>query len=132
MLLRTRKTRQVQNILETSAPTTPASTNTANEDELVNTIRRVFGEDFHERKINDTTKSNMELTNNHLDKISAEVVEITKSFEFIQNKLDEEMKDLTEDLLDPNLVPDKFMELKDRSRRNNLWIDGITEQPNET
>ena len=120
MLLRTRKTRQVQNILETSAPTTPASTNTVNEDELVNTIRRVFGEDFHERKINDTTKSNMELTNNHLDKISAEVVEITKSFEFIQNKLDEEMKDLTEDLLDPNLVPDRFMELKDRSRRNNL------------
>ena len=118
MPLRTRKTQQVQNIPETSAPTTPASTNTANDDELVNTIRRVFQEDFkvHERKINDTTKSNMELTNDHLNKISAEVVKITKSFEFIQNKLDEEMKDLTEDLLDPNLVPDKLMELEDTSR----------------
>ena len=55
----------------------------------------------------------MKLTNIHLDKISAEVVEITKSFEFIQNKLDEAMKDLTEDLLDPNLVPDKLIELKE-------------------
>ena len=132
MLLRTPKTRQVQNIPETSAPTTPKSTNTINDDEIVNTIRRVFWVDFHERKISDTTKSNMKLTNIHLDKISAEVVEITKSFEFIQNKLDEAMKDLAEDLLDPNLVPDKLIELKDRSGRNNLWIDGITEQTNET
>ena len=30
-------------------------------------------------------KSNMELTNNRLEKISAKVIEITKSLEFTQN-----------------------------------------------
>ena len=38
----------------------------------------------------------------------------------------------TEDLLDPTFVMEKLTELKDRSRRNNVWIDGIPETPNET
>ena len=42
------------------------------------------------------------------------------------------MKEFTEDLLDLNLASDKLIELEDRSRRNNLRVDGITEQPNET
>ena len=29
-------------------------------------------------------------------------------------------------------VSAKLIELEDRSRRNNLWIDGIKEKPNET
>ena len=37
-------------------------------------------------------KSNTELTNNRLDKISAEVVKIARSLEFTQNELDEELK----------------------------------------
>ena len=42
------------------------------------------------------------------------------------------MKELTEDLLNPNLVSDKLIELENRSQRNNLRIDGITEQSNKT
>ena len=118
------------------------------EDEIVNNIRRIFQEEFevHERKINDMIKSNMELADNRLHKISIEVFEITKSLEFTQNKLERElkpvkknitkikseMKEFTEDLLDLNLASDKLIELEDTSRRNNLRIDGITEQPNET
>ena len=69
----------------------------------------------------------MELTNNRLDKISAKVMEITRSLTLTQNKLDEELKSvekditkiksvikqLTEDLLDHNLVSDKIIELED-------------------
>ena len=69
----------------------------------------------------------MELTNNRLDKISAKVIEITRSLTLTQNKLDEELKSvekditkiksvikqLTEDLLDHNLVSDKIIELED-------------------
>ena len=91
-------------------------------------------------------KSNMKLTNNRLDNISGKVTKITKSLEFTQNKLDEElisvkkditkikseMKESTEDLVDLNLVSDKLIKLEDRSRRNNLRIGGITEQSNET
>ena len=42
------------------------------------------------------------------------------------------MKELTEDLLNSNLVSDKLIELENRSQRNNLRIDGITEQSNKT
>ena len=33
--------------------------------------------------------------------------------------------------LDPAFIEDKLMDLKDRSRRNNLGVDGIKERPNE-
>ena len=42
------------------------------------------------------------------------------------------MEALEDDLLDPNEVPKKLIELEDRFRRNNLRFDGIMEDPNET
>ena len=36
------------------------------------------------------------------------------------------------DLLDPKYISSKFIELEDRSRRNNLCIDRIDEEPNKT
>ena len=43
-----------------------------------------------------------------------------------------DMQVLEDDLLDPNEVSKKLIELEDRSRRNNLRFDGLTEDPNET
>ena len=34
--------------------------------------------------------------------------------------------------LDPSFIEDKLIDLEDRSRRNNLRVDGIKERPNET
>ena len=42
------------------------------------------------------------------------------------------MQVLEDDLLDPNEVSKKLIELEDSSRRNNLSFDGQTEDPNET
>ena len=42
------------------------------------------------------------------------------------------MQVLEDDLLDPNEVSKKLIELEDRSRRNNLHFDGLMEDPNET
>ena len=66
--------------------------------------------------------------------------ELSKSLEFTQSRLDEELanvkKDITKlenniesiekDLLDPDDVSAKVIELEDRSRRNNLRIDGLS------
>ena len=138
MSLRSRKARGAHN-----TPTTPLSTKLRNDDDLVNTIRRVFKEEFevHENKINDIIKTNMKAVNARLNKISEEVDEITKSLEFTQKKFDEELaivknnikkvksdvKEITEDLLDPYKVSSKLIESEDRSPRNNLRIDGIAE-----
>ena len=119
-----------------------------NNDELVNTVRDIIKEELreHEKKLNEILKSQLQNTNERLDKISNEILEITKSLEFTQGKLDEEiaivkndiskiksdMQVLEDDLLDPNEVSKKLTELEDRSPRNNLRFDGLTEDPNET
>ena len=67
--------------------------------------------------------------------------------EFTPKKIDEELfhlkreikkllktgvKDIEDDLLNADEVSTKLIELEDRSRRNNLRIDGIKEKPNKT
>ena len=143
MSLRSSKAKAVHN-----TPTTPSSAKLRNDNDLVNTVRRVFKEEFevHENKIKDIIRrTNMEAVNVWLNKIFEEVDEIKKSLEFTQNKFDKElaivkrnikkvksdMKEITEDLLEPGKVSSKLIELEDRSRRNNLQIDGIAEDQNE-
>ena len=89
--------------------------------------------------------NNLQNTNDRLDKISKEMTELTKNLEFTQDQLKGEINDIKEnikhletsikgiedDLLDPNDVSSKLIELKDRSRRNNLRIDCIEKTPNE-
>ena len=66
MSLRSRKAQGAHN-----TPTTPSSTKLRNNDDLVDTIRRVFKEEpeVHENKINDIIKTNMEAVNVRLKKI---------------------------------------------------------------
>ena len=83
MSLRSRKAQAAHN-----TPTRPSSTKLRNDDDLVNTIRRVFKEEFevHENKINDIINTNMEAVNVRLNKISEKADEITKSLEFTQSE----------------------------------------------
>ena len=46
----------------------------------------------HEKKVCKIIKTHLENTNNQLDRISQEIFEITKSLEFTQGQLDEELK----------------------------------------
>ena len=88
MSLRPRKAKAAHN-----TPTTSSSAKLRNDDDLVNTIRRVFKEEFevHENKINDIIKTNMEAVNVRLNTISEKVDKITKSLKFTQNRFDEEL-----------------------------------------
>ena len=47
-------------------------------------------------------------------------------------KVQTDLREIEDDLLDPAFVMEKLIELEDRSRRNNVWIDGIPETTNET
>ena len=106
MSLRSRKVQRAHN-----TPITPSSTKLRNDDDLVNTIRRVFKDEFevHENKINDIIKKNMEAVNLRLNKISEEVDEITKSLEFTQNKFHEELA----------IIKKHYKKSKIRHERNN-------------
>ena len=122
--------------------TTPRSSST-NE-----TIRKIVkGEvENHEEKVSEIIKTHLENTNNRPDRISQEAFETTKSLEFTQGQLDEELtkikndignvqagiKELDENLSDPDFVTKKLIEMEDKSRQNNLRIDGVEETPSET
>ena len=130
--------------------THPTSRKEINEDKesLSDMIRQIVKEELaaHEKIIKVLINSNLKATNERLDKIAAEMGELSKSLEFTQSQLDEELgnvkKDITKlensaksiekDLLDADDVSAKLVELEDRSRRNNLRIHGVRETPNET
>ena len=83
---------------------------------------------------------------NEIKNLKQEISELKSSLDFTEDvlekkveKLEENMKDVDarvrdiyEYQVDPNYVLDKLTELEDRSRRNNLRIDGINEQKGET
>ena len=48
------------------------------------------------------------------------------------SKIKSDIQVLEDDLLDPNKVSKKLIELEDRFQRNNLRFDGLTEDPNKT
>ena len=124
-----------------NAPKRPNETN--DNEELVN-IKKVIKEEFedHEKKFCETLKSHLETANQRLNKILYEVVELTKSLEFTQaevkeeitnikdnlNQIKTEIQELGEDVLDPDYVTNQLIELEDCSRRNKICIDGIEEE----
>ena len=114
---------------------------------MLETIRKIVKDELasHQLAIKEMTNDNIKVINDCLDKISQNVTDLKQSLEFTQDQIKEEinkiMKDLKqlnkninevqEDLLDPKYVSSKLIELEDRSRRNNLHIDGIDEKPNK-
>ena len=128
-----------------NAPKTLNETN--DNEELVNIIRKVVKEELqdHEKKFCEILKSHLETANQRLNKILDEVVELTKSLEFTQAEVKEEITiikgnlnqvkiDIQElgDVLHLDSVTYKLIEQEDCSRRYNIRVDGITEKHYET
>ena len=76
MSIRSRKAQAAQD-----TPTMPSSAKLTNNDDLVNTIRRVFKEEFevHENKINDIIKINMEAVNSGSRKFLRKLMKLRKA-----------------------------------------------------
>ena len=102
-----------------------------NEESLSDIIWQIVKEELaaHEKAIKALINSNLQATNERLDKIATEMGKLSKSLEFIQSQLDEELgsikkeitkienniKSIEKDLLDPDYVSTKLVELEDRS-----------------
>ena len=113
-----------------ATPTTPATKE--NNEDLIQTIRKILREELEDRKekVSEIIKSQLTNIKEHLGKISQEVVDLTKSLEFPQEefhdglanakndikKVQTDLKETEDNLLDPTFVMEKFTELEDRSR----------------
>ena len=106
-------------------------------------IKEIFQEEFKKQAENITNliSGNFKLTMQEIYGLKNEVNDLRKSLEFTQNnleekvdnvekrmeKLDSDIQEIYEYQIDPKYVHDKLTELEDRSRRNNIRIDGIKE-----
>ena len=111
------------------------------EESLSDIIQHIVKEKLaaYENTIKALINSNLQAKNERLNKLVIEMGESTKSLEFTQSQLDEELgsvkedinklenniKSIEKDFLDPDDVSAKLVEFEDRSQRNNLRIDGL-------
>ena len=118
-------------------------------------IKKVFEDEFkkQEQNLAKIISGNLEITMQEIKSLKNEVNELKKSMEFTQNDLEERVNNVEENMskvkedlqeiyeyqIEPDYVNDsltyirnKLTELEDRSRRNNIRIDGISEEPGET
>ena len=118
-------------------------------------LKRVFEDQFkkQEQNLAKIISGNLEITMQEIKSLKNEVNELKKSMGFMQNdqeervnnveenmcKVKEDLKEIYEYQIDPDYVNDnltgirnKLAKLEDRSRRNNIRIDGIAEEPGET
>ena len=115
---------------------------TLNKEKLTQLIRKIFQEEFRKQEVYITNiiSSNFKITTEEIKKsqikeLKKEVTDLKSSMEHtdadlsdLSNRVDE----IYDYQVDPEYVTNKLIDLEDRSRRNNLRIDGISESRNET
>ena len=118
------------------------------EERLQILIKKIFAEEFQkqEKNIINIISCNFEITMKKIKDLKAEVRDRKDSLEFTQNfienevekletkldNLEDKVQDIWDYQIDPDYIQHKLIELEDRSRRNNIRIDGIEEEEGET
>ena len=117
---------------------------TLNEQKLAQLIRKIFQEEFKKQEVHtkNMISSNFKITMEEIKKSQEQIKELKKEVTVLKSSVEHTDADLN-DLngradeiydyqVDPEYVANKLIDLEDRSRRNNLRIDGISESRNET
>ena len=115
---------------------------------LLETIQKIVKDElaFNQPAIKEMINDNIKVTNGHSDKILPDLTDLKKSLEFTQDQmkdginkimkdikeLDKSINEVQQDLLKPNCLSSKLIELEDGSRKNNLRINEIDEKQNKT
>ena len=117
---------------------------TLNEKKLTQLIRKIFQEEFkkQEAHITNIISSNFKITMEEITKSQEQIKELKKEMTDLKSSVEHtyadlnDLSDLVDEIydyqVDPEYVANKLIDLEDRSRRNNLRIDGISESRNET
>ena len=107
-------------------------------------MKEIFKEEFEKQQINllNLIGGDFDITMTEIKKVQSDINELKASLEHTETVLEEKVEELQEQInelwnyqVDPErfeLTERKIVDLEDRSRRNNLRIDGISEKENET
>ena len=117
------------------------------EERLQILIKNIFADEFQKQeKYINILSGNFEITMKEIKDLKAEVSDLKDSLEFTENviekkvekleteldNLEDKVQDIWDYQIDPDYIQHKLIELEDRSRRNNIRIDGIEEEEGET
>ena len=124
---------------------------TISEDRLKTLMKEIFKEEFEKQQKNllNLISWNFDITMTEIKKVQSDINELKASLEHTETVLEEKvakaekkiekLKEQINELWDYQVDPErlevterKIVDLEDRSRRNNLRIDGISEKENET
>ena len=103
-------------------------------------MKKIFAEELEKKQQNllKLISGNFEKTMKEIKNIKNEVNELEKASNlqrsFLKKKfsLEEKVEKIYDYQIDPDKVEKKLTELEDRSRRNNLWIDGVAKENGES
>ena len=115
---------------------------------LIELIRKVLKQEFaqQEKSISNLISGNFSITKQQIEEVKKEALDLRKSIEFTEIQLEEKVNNAGSKLadieyqieeiydyqIDPECVEQKLIDLEDRSRRNNLRVDGILETSGKT
>ena len=118
------------------------------EERLTVLMKNIFAEELEKQQqsLLKLISGNFEITIKEMKNIKSEVKELKKSIKFteevleekVQNmqrkvsSLEEKVEEIYDYQIDLDEVEKKFTDLEDRSRRNNLRIDGVAEENGES
>ena len=117
---------------------------TLNEEKLTQLVRKIFQEEFKKQEVHITNiiSSNFKMIIEEIKKSQEQIKELKKKVTDLKssvehtdvglNDLSDRVDEIYDYQVDPEYVTNKLIDLEDRSRRNNLRIDGISESRNET
>ena len=123
---------------------------TISEVQLKTLIKEIFKEEFEKQQKNllNLISGNFDITMTEIKKVQSDINELEASLKHTDTELEEKvakaekvekLQDQINELWDYQVDPErlefterKIVELEDRSPRNNLRIDGITEKENDT
>ena len=125
------------------------------EEKITKPVKEIFEEKFKKQEVNITKSisNNFTLTMKEIKSLKQEVNDLKESIEITQNDLGKKVADVEKKIstfeikmdemydyqIEPHYVNDSLLELQDkiskmedRSRRNNIRVDGVTEEKGET
>ena len=128
-------------------PAVRKSKSLSEEEILTNKIERIFEQCItekiekiferklkeHEENITKIISANTILINKRFEEIDETISDFKESLEYTENELKEEIKSIKQQCESENIMlRNKLRQLEDRSRRNNIRIEGVNENENET
>ena len=125
------------------------------EEKITKPVKEIFEEEFKKQEVNITKSisNNFTLTMKEIKSLKQEVNDLKESIEITQNDLGKKVADVEKKIstfeikmdemcdyqIEPHYVNDSLLELQDkiskmedRSHRNNIRVDGVTEEKGET